>query len=444
MDRAEPAFLLHVDFEAQARLTPGAIALHFAGATITYAELGQRMARVAGALSRRGIGAGCYVGLHVDRSIDYVASVLGILKANAAVVPLPPAYPRARLADILEFAGLDAVVDHPDTPLAPVPGTRVLRFADLVAEAHDAGTLASGNPDQPAFVLASSGSTGKPKLIVRSHRSFYHRLCWTWANHPYGPDERCVQKSTMTTTHAIYELFEPLLRGVPTLVLGDPESRDLQGLLGDDQRLVDHTPAGRAIRTAGLAGIPGLRRALDEGRRADGRVRAPEAGRACDRGLSGADVDLLDLWQHRGQFDPGLRPARVVSTEPRTAARPTDLAGRAGLRAWPRPGAGRCRHDRPAAFRRHGALYGVLQGSDADGLRLRPFARVERTACTTRTTRFGSRPTATSSTSAAPITRSRCAASAWTSRKSSARCCCIRRSATPRSCSTRAMQGTPR
>ena len=229
MDRAEPGFLLHLDFEAQADLTPGAIALHSAGATITYAELGQRMARVAGALNRNGIGAGCYVGLHVDRSIDYVASVLGILKANAAVVPLPPAHPRARLADILGFAGLDAVVDHPDTPLAPVPGTRVLSYADLVTEAHDAGALASGDPDQPAFVLASSGSTGKPKLIVRSHRSFYHRLCWTWTNHPYGPDERCVQKSTMTTTHALYELFEPLLRGVPILILGDPETRDLKG-----------------------------------------------------------------------------------------------------------------------------------------------------------------------------------------------------------------------
>ena len=229
MDRAEPAFLLHVDFGAQARLTPGATALHFAGTTITYAELAQRAARVAGALGRRGIGAGGYVGLHVDRSIDYVASVLGILGANAAVVPLPPAYPRARLADILEFARLDAVVDHAGTPFAAVHGTQVLHFADLDSQADVIGTLAPGDPGQPAFVLASSGSTGKPKLIVRSHRSFYHRLRWTWENHPYGPDERCVQKSTMTTTHAIYELFEPLLRGVPTLVLGDNESRDLPG-----------------------------------------------------------------------------------------------------------------------------------------------------------------------------------------------------------------------
>ena len=48
MDRSEPAFFLHVDFEAQARLTPGAIALHFAGTTITYADLAGRAAGIAG------------------------------------------------------------------------------------------------------------------------------------------------------------------------------------------------------------------------------------------------------------------------------------------------------------------------------------------------------------------------------------------------------------
>jgi non-ribosomal peptide synthetase component F len=146
MDRAEPTFLLHVDFEAQARLTPGAIALHFAGTTITCDELSQRAARIAGALSRHGIGVGCYVGLHVDRSIDYVASVLGILAANAAVVPLPPAYPRARLADILEFAGLDAVIDHPGTPFEPVHGTPVLHFADLVSKTEFTASHAPGDP----------------------------------------------------------------------------------------------------------------------------------------------------------------------------------------------------------------------------------------------------------------------------------------------------------
>ena len=228
-DGTQPRFLLHADFAAQAGRTPGAIALHFADSAITCADLAQRSARVATALARRGIGSGSFVGLHVDRSIDYVVAMLGVLAANAAVVPLPPAHPRARLVDLLEFARLDAVIDHADTPLAPVPGTPILGLADLASETGDPIDFAPGQPDQPAFVLASSGSTGKPKLIVRSHRSFYHRLCWTWSRHPYGPDERCVQKSTMTTTHAIYELFEPLLRGVPTLIIGDHETRDLEG-----------------------------------------------------------------------------------------------------------------------------------------------------------------------------------------------------------------------
>jgi hypothetical protein len=77
-------------------------------------------------------------------------------------------------------------------------------------------------------VLCSSGSTGQPKMISRSHCSFFHRLEWTWSTLPYADDEVCVQKSHMTTTHAIYELFEPLLRGVPVHVVADETVRDLE------------------------------------------------------------------------------------------------------------------------------------------------------------------------------------------------------------------------
>ena len=378
MDRSGPALLLHVDFETQALLTPGAIALHYAGATITYAELAQQAARVASALSRHGIGAGCYVGLHVDRSIDYVASVLGILKANAAVVPLPPAHPRARLTGILEFAKLDAVVDHDDTPLAPVSGTRVLRFADLVAETGNTATLARGNPDQPAFVLASSGSTGKPKLIVRSHRSFYHRLCWTWANHPYGPDERCVQKSTMTTTHAIYELFEPLLRGVPTLVLGDPESRDLKGFWETinawsiTRLLVVPSALQVSMEFPGFA-VPALKVVVLMGEYVHQRLaaRAIEVFPAHTSlysiyGSTEASSTLVCDLRESYRPNQELPLGRPISPDVQAYVLGEDLvpvgSGATGL----------------LLFCRYSTLYGVLQGPDADGLRLRTFARNER------------------------------------------------------------------
>jgi len=229
MDRHESRRLLHADFDAQANRTPDAVALSHGGSTVTYGELRAHSLRLAGALQRAGIGLDAFVGLHLERSIDYYAAVLALLRTGAAAVPLPPSYPTARIQEILTHAGLEAVIDDAGSPLEPLPGARILRLAELAAHGGDRAAPDADDPARAAFVLCSSGSTGKPKLIVRSHQSFYHRLEWTWERHPYGVDERCVQKSAMTTTHSLYELFEPLLQGVPVWILDDEEARDLAG-----------------------------------------------------------------------------------------------------------------------------------------------------------------------------------------------------------------------
>jgi amino acid adenylation domain-containing protein len=227
MPRPEPSPLLHTHFRRQAAATPDRIALHDDGATVRYEELTHGAARLAGALRAGGIGPGRYVGLHLERSLDSILATLAILDAGAAVVPLPPSYPEARRREILEFSDLDGVIDGPATPIGALYRGPVFR-----ADATSGATLAEPelvSSDDPAFVLCSSGSTGTPKLIVRSHRSFFHRLEWTWRRLPFQPGERCCQKSHMTTTHAIYELFEPLLAGVPVTVIGDAGVRNLEG-----------------------------------------------------------------------------------------------------------------------------------------------------------------------------------------------------------------------
>jgi amino acid adenylation domain-containing protein len=230
--------LLHEQFEAQARRTPDAVALSHGGDCTDFSELDARADRIADVLSARGIREGAFVGLHVERSIDYVIALLGILKSNCAVVPLPPSYPVSRLREILDFADLDAVVDNERTPLDPSWTRQVVHMAEVgrfgpTPEKSDslnadARAHRAASPEQPAFVLCSSGSTGAPKMIVRSHGSFFHRLNWTWEHLPYRAGEVCVQKSHMTTTHAIYELFEPLLRGVPQFIISDSDVRDLE------------------------------------------------------------------------------------------------------------------------------------------------------------------------------------------------------------------------
>lgn len=228
MGRPDSLLLFHAQFSEQASRTPGGVAIHEEDRFITFADLETRAERVASALRSAGIRDGCTVGLHIDRSIAWVVGVLAILKTNAAVVPLPPSYPPRRLQEILAFAGLDAVIDDSKTPLDPASVSRVLHLGDLLTDAGGHSDSFPGESDQPAFVLCSSGSTGQPKMIVRSHRSFFHRLRWTWEQHPYAPGEVCCQKAQMTTTHAIYELFEPLLRGIPVVIVQDRDVRNLE------------------------------------------------------------------------------------------------------------------------------------------------------------------------------------------------------------------------
>ncbi|MGH7671039.1 MAG: AMP-binding protein [Gemmatimonadaceae bacterium] len=221
--------LLHRQFEKQARKSPDAVALYEGTRSINFADLDARADRVARALRTHGIGAGSAVGLHLERSVSWVIAVLGILKANAAVMPLPPSYPPGRLRGILTHAALDGLIDDAATPFDRSTTTRVLSLDNLLDGPDTPGEIAPGQSDQAAFILCSSGSTDAPKMIERSHASFQHRLRWTWGQHPYSAGEICLQKAHATTTHGIYELFEPLLRGIPVVILPDEEARDLEG-----------------------------------------------------------------------------------------------------------------------------------------------------------------------------------------------------------------------
>lgn len=232
---------LDVAFARQAAATPEAPALLVGGSTVPYGELWRDSLRIAGALVRRGVGPGDVVGLHLERGRGWVAALVGVHRAGAAVLPLPPSYPLERRQAIAAAAAPVVVLVDDETPLPPELETVSLDLstleegagADETDEAALEATLpvreaGTGLELEPAFVLSSSGTTGRPKLIVRSHRSFFHRLGWTWRTLPFGEGEVGCQKAHQTTTHAVYELFEPLLRGVPTLLVPDAEVRNLE------------------------------------------------------------------------------------------------------------------------------------------------------------------------------------------------------------------------
>jgi non-ribosomal peptide synthetase component F len=102
--------LIHELFESQAERTPEAIAVVSEGETLSYSELESRANRLARYLRHRGVAQGNVVGINLERSLNLVVAILGILKAGAAYLPLDPSYPDERLKIILENARVELLI----------------------------------------------------------------------------------------------------------------------------------------------------------------------------------------------------------------------------------------------------------------------------------------------------------------------------------------------
>src|SRR5688572_13018847 len=167
--------------EAAVDRSPEAVALIDGTVEVTYAELERRTNQVARHLRRLGVGPEKLVGICTARTADMVVGMLGALKAGGAYVPLDPAYPRERLAFMLEDAAAPVLLTQ-ERLLELLPdyrGSVVCIDRVEAAGGPDEDVLAGGRvnpdevlrPDHLAYVIYTSGSTGRPKGVMVEHRN---------------------------------------------------------------------------------------------------------------------------------------------------------------------------------------------------------------------------------------------------------------------------------
>jgi amino acid adenylation domain-containing protein len=215
-------------FEAQVARAPQAPAVVFEGATLSYGELDAAANRLAHYLRAQGVGAEVRVGLCLERSLEMVVALLGVLKAGGAYVPLDPAYPRERLAYMLEDAA-PAVLLTQQSVREVLPATEIPTLClDTQADAL-AGLPATALPDaidaidprHLAYVIYTSGSTGRPKGVGVSHAGIVNRLNWMQAEYELDASDRVLQKTPFSFDVSVWEFFWPLAQGA-TLVVARP------------------------------------------------------------------------------------------------------------------------------------------------------------------------------------------------------------------------------
>ncbi|RKI65092.1 amino acid adenylation domain-containing protein, partial [Corallococcus sp. AB049A] len=206
-------------FAAQVLRAPEAIAVQHEGRVLTYGALAERARRLARRLWALGLPPEARVALCVERGLELVVGMLGILEAGGCYVPMDPAYPRSRLAFMFEDAGICAVVGQGHL-LGALPG-HALPTVNLDADEQEPGPDSDGvtvRPEQLAYVLYTSGSTGTPKGVGITHHSIVHLVRDT--NYvQLGPDDCVVQAGTPSFDLATFEVWGALLNGARLVIL---------------------------------------------------------------------------------------------------------------------------------------------------------------------------------------------------------------------------------
>jgi amino acid adenylation domain-containing protein/FkbM family methyltransferase len=206
---------LHELIEAQARRTPGETAVVFEGSRLTYGELDRRAEDLAQRLGNLGAGPDARVALFLERSLEMLVGIHGILKAGAAYVPIDPAYPRARIGFILEDAGAKLLLTQSSLlPMLPakVPETLCVDASGSSPRGSVSHPPLVG-PENLAYVIYTSGSTGRPKGVCIEHRNIVNYVVGVAERLRFEPGMRHAMISTIAADLGNTVVFPALATG---------------------------------------------------------------------------------------------------------------------------------------------------------------------------------------------------------------------------------------
>ncbi|MGW1627624.1 amino acid adenylation domain-containing protein, partial [Streptomyces sp. NPDC002172] len=278
-------------FEERVAVAPDAVAVVADGEELSYAEVNRRANRLAHHLRSLGVGAESLVGLCLERGVELVPALLGVLKSGAAYVPLDPAHPAERLGYVLADAGVEVVVTT--SALEGLLGEGGFSGAVVALDRHNAvlagcpesdPEVVSG-PDNAVYVIYTSGSTGRPKGVTLTHANVVRLLRTAQEHYSFDASDVWSLFHSFAFDVSVFEMWGALLHGgtlvvVPRDVARSPE--DFLDLLVERRvTVLSQTPSAfRGLVAAAGEGDPrvdrlALRHVIFAGERLEFRELKP-------------------------------------------------------------------------------------------------------------------------------------------------------------------------
>jgi amino acid adenylation domain-containing protein len=249
--------LIHETFEEQVRRAPHAVAAVHETCSLTYGKLNAKANQLAWYLRSKGAAPDRLVGICVERGLDMIVGLIGILKAGAAYLPLDPNYPGERLHYMIEDAS-PAIVLIQEKFRSAMPPTQALIVAidrdwSEIALCPDTNPLApclALRPDHLAYVIYTSGSTGKPKGVLIEHRNVTRLFAATEQWFAFNEKDVWTLFHSYAFDFSVWELWGALLYGGRVIVVPYPVTRSAgefyQMLCDNGVTVLNQTPSAFA------------------------------------------------------------------------------------------------------------------------------------------------------------------------------------------------------
>jgi amino acid adenylation domain-containing protein len=258
----------HQLFEAQVERTPDSIAAIYEDQSLTYTQLNDQANQLAHFLKSIGVGSDQMVGVYLERSLDMLIALLGVMKAGGAYVPMDPIYPPQRIQFMMEDSQMQVLITQRSL-LDSLPSNT----AQCVLIDENRNTLDNqikdnpdpiGSSDSLAYVIFTSGSTGRPKGVQIPHRALVNFLLSMQQQPGIQPVDALASVTTLSFDIAGLELFLPLISGARVIILSADTSTDgvalAQALDHYGATILQATPATwRLLVETGWPGRPGLK-----------------------------------------------------------------------------------------------------------------------------------------------------------------------------------------
>lgn len=238
---------IHAIIERNCKKHPDKVSILFNGERFTYGYLSEKAEFIARVLVAKGIIKGTVVGIYLERSPEIIVSMLAILRAGGAYLPIDPSLPAERIKYMLEDAGVECVLVSQFTNEDIDSSYGKINVEELSDNLPVADVLPEVLPSDSAYIIYTSGSTGKPKGVIIRHGSVVNFVAGMVSIIPFTEEVRFLSLTTLSFDIFVLETLLPLMNG-HTICLGNKlEQKDpvLAGsmLLEKEVTLVQFTPS---------------------------------------------------------------------------------------------------------------------------------------------------------------------------------------------------------